>query len=85
MKAGNLMACDDCKTSIFRQKIGRCKRCMWQLALLSLIGWPLWWFLYGATPREVNSIALLFFCAAFSSLLLLHLVVLAVRRIQGRE
>ena len=79
------MACDDCNTSIFRQKIGRCKRCMWQLTLLSLIGWPLWWYLYSDAPREVNSIALLFFCSAFSGLLLLHLVVLVARRLLGLE
>jgi hypothetical protein len=58
---------------------------MWQLTLLSLIGWPLWWYLYSDTPREVNSIALLFFCSAFTGLLLLHLVVLVTRRLLGRE
>ncbi|PTA50646.1 DUF3624 domain-containing protein [Shewanella morhuae] len=79
------MSCDDCKTSIFRQKIGRCTRCMWQLTALSVISWPLWWFLYRDTPREVNSIALLFFCSAFSGLLALHLIVLAYRRLRGRE
>ena len=79
------MGCNDCNTSIFKQKIGRCQSCMWQLTGLSAIGWPLWWFLYWETPREVNSIALLFFCSAFTCLLLLHLVVLAVRWILGRK
>ncbi|MCS6135364.1 DUF3624 domain-containing protein [Shewanella baltica] len=78
------MSCGDCKTSIFRQKIGRCKRCMWQLTALSAIGWPLWWLYYDA-PRDVNSIALLFFCTAFTGLLALHLIVLAYRRLRGRE
>ncbi|MGL6011751.1 MAG: DUF3624 domain-containing protein [Shewanella oncorhynchi] len=78
------MSCGDCKTSIFRQKIGRCKRCMWQLTALSAIGWPLWW-LYRDAPRDVNSIALLFFCAAFTGLLALHLIVLAYRRLRGRK
>jgi len=45
----------------------------------------LWWYLYSDAPREVNSIALLFFCLAFSGLLLLHLVVLVARRMLGRE
>ncbi|MCS6178208.1 DUF3624 domain-containing protein [Shewanella baltica] len=79
------MSCSDCNTSIFRQKIGRCKRCMWQLTALSAIGWPLWWWLYYDAPREVNSIALLFFCTAFTGLLALHLIVLAYRRLRGRE
>ncbi|AVT46283.1 DUF3624 domain-containing protein [Shewanella baltica] len=78
------MSCSDCNTSIFRQKIGRCKRCMWQLTALSAIGWPLWWWLYYDAPREVNSIALLFFCTAFTGLLALHLIVLAYRRLRGR-
>ncbi|ABS07697.1 DUF3624 domain-containing protein [Shewanella baltica] len=79
------MSCGDCKTEIFRQKIGRCKRCMWQLTALSAIDWPLWWWLYYDAPREVNSIALLFFCTAFTGLLALHLIVLAYRRLRGRE
>ncbi|MCS6114744.1 DUF3624 domain-containing protein [Shewanella baltica] len=79
------MSCGDCKTEIFRQKIGRCKRCMWQLTALSAIGWPLWWWLYYDAPWEVNSIALLFFCTAFTGLLALHLIVLAYRRLRGRE
>lgn len=83
------MSCGDCdhtdvKQNIFRQKIGRCQRCMWQLTLLSVISWPLWWWLYRDTPREVNSITLLFFCAAFTGLLALHLIVLAYRRLSGR-
>ncbi|MCL1090983.1 DUF3624 domain-containing protein [Shewanella profunda] len=73
------MDCGECKTSIFRQKIGRCKRCMWQLTCLSAFGWPLWWYFYWDTPLDVNSIALLFFCCAFSGLLMLHLLVLVYR------
>ncbi|AEG12021.1 hypothetical protein Sbal183_1521 [Shewanella baltica OS183] len=79
------MSCSDCNTSIFRQKIGRCKRCMWQLTALSAIGWPLWCWLYYDAPRDVNSIALVFFCTAFTGLLALHLIVLAYRRLRGRE
>lgn len=79
------MGCNDCNTSIFKQKIGRCKSCMWQLTGLSAIGWPLWWYLYRDTPEDVSSIALLFFCSAFSGLLMLHLVVLIYRRSLGRE
>ncbi|NRB25569.1 DUF3624 domain-containing protein [Shewanella sp.] len=73
------MACNDCKSSIFKRKLGRCKTCMWQLAILSLIAWPLWWSLYVGTPYIVESIALLFFCISFTGLLLLHLILLGYR------
>ncbi|MGI1985810.1 DUF3624 domain-containing protein [Shewanella glacialipiscicola] len=67
----------------FRQKHD--ELCIRQLTVLSVISWPLWWFLYRDTPREVNSIALLFFCSVFTGLLALHLIVLAYRRLRGRE
>lgn len=68
------MACDDCISTVLKQKLGRCKRCMLQLLVLSLICWPLWFWLYSDSPRVVESIALLMFSAAFSGLLLLHLL-----------
>ncbi|MPY21276.1 DUF3624 domain-containing protein [Shewanella psychropiezotolerans] len=73
------MTCNSCESSIFRQKLGRCKACMWQLAILSVIAWPLWWFLYSERVSHVESIALLFFCISFTGLLLLHLLVLGYR------
>lgn len=78
------MICKGCDSSIFRQKIGRCKACMWQLTVLSLIGWPLWWLLYGDSPKQINAIALLFFCTAFTGLLALHLTVLGYRTLIER-
>ncbi|QFU21899.1 DUF3624 domain-containing protein [Shewanella eurypsychrophilus] len=79
------MACDNCLSSIYKQKIGRCKTCMWQLAILSLISWPLWWFLYSERVSHVESIALLFFCFSFTGLLLLHLIVLSYRLLTHRS
>lgn len=73
------MSCKSCNSTIFKQKIGRCKTCMWQLTVLSLISWPLWWLLYADSPKQINSIALLFFCTAFTGLLALHLIVLGYR------
>ncbi|WP_394388203.1 DUF3624 domain-containing protein [Shewanella woodyi] len=73
------MTCKNCNSSLFQQKIGRCISCMWQLTLLSLISWPLWWYFYADTPKQINSIALLFFCTAFTGLLSLHLLVLGYR------
>jgi hypothetical protein len=67
------MGCTDCRESRFRQKLGRCISCIRQLTLLSVIGWSLWFASYLDTPRSVESIALLFFCFAFSGLLLVHL------------
>ncbi|MGL6121950.1 MAG: DUF3624 family protein, partial [Shewanella sp.] len=52
---------------------------------LSAVGWPLWWFLYWDSPSQVNSIALLFFCLAFTGLLLLHLLVWGYRLSRGRQ
>ncbi|OBT11124.1 hypothetical protein A9267_00265 [Shewanella sp. UCD-FRSSP16_17] len=79
------MSCNDCEESIFKQKIGRCRACMMQLTVLSLICWPLWWWNYADNPTLVESIALLFFCIAFSGLLSLHLVVLIYRKLSAAE
>lgn len=79
------MACNQCSDSIFKQKIGRCKRCMLQLTILSLLTWPIWWYYFAATPKVVESIALLFFAISFSGLLVLHLLVWLYRRINANE
>lgn len=67
------MGCTDCRESRFRHKLGRCVSCMRQLTLLAVISWSLWLALFQDTPRQVESIALLFFCVAATGLLLLHL------------
>ncbi|NRD74794.1 DUF3624 domain-containing protein [Shewanella sp. VB17] len=77
------MACKRCNSSMFKQKIGRCKTCMWQLTVLSLISWSIWWFLYRDSPQAVNSIALLFFCCTFSGLLCLHLLVFSYNHLMA--
>ncbi|WP_351122451.1 DUF3624 domain-containing protein [Shewanella sp. T24-MNA-CIBAN-0130] len=79
------MPCNQCTDSVFKQKIGRCKRCMWQLTLLSLVTWPLWWYCYADTPKTVESIALLFFAVSFSGLLTLHLLVWTYRTLTQQE
>ncbi|MGI2171814.1 DUF3624 domain-containing protein [Shewanella sp. MF05960] len=79
------MACNQCTDSIFKQKIGRCKRCMLQLTVLSLLTWPMWWYYFIDTPKTVESIALLFFAISFSGLLVLHLLVWLYRRIMFNE
>ncbi|WP_299787086.1 DUF3624 domain-containing protein [uncultured Shewanella sp.] len=73
------MGCRFCYTSVFKEKIGRCKTCMLQLTILSLICWPLWYIFYYEQPLVVESIALLFFSVSFTGLLLLHLLVWGYR------
>ncbi|WP_445946819.1 DUF3624 domain-containing protein [Shewanella sp.] len=66
------MACGECQQSNFWEKLGRCTQCMWQLSVVSVLGWSAWRYFYRETPTQVESIALLFFCAAASILLLAH-------------
>ncbi|CAM2915116.1 DUF3624 domain-containing protein [Shewanella amazonensis] len=79
------MACNDCDSSVFRQKIGRCKRCMLMLTALCILGWPLWYLLFSEQITSVASLALLLFCFAWTGLLALHLLVWAWRTLWGRE
>ncbi|WP_392343608.1 DUF3624 domain-containing protein [uncultured Shewanella sp.] len=79
------MSCNQCTDSVFKQKIGRCKRCIWQLTALSLFTWPLWWYYYADTPKTVESIALLFFATSFTGLLILHLMAWAYRAVTKQQ
>ncbi|KGY10736.1 DUF3624 domain-containing protein [Vibrio sp. MarTm2] len=67
------MTCPYCKDNWFWQKIGRCKRCMDQLTVLSVLCWIVWWFLFKDNPKSIESIALLMAGFAFNALLALHL------------
>ncbi|MCW8329633.1 DUF3624 domain-containing protein [Photobacterium sp. SDRW27] len=70
------MGCRSCKkTSLIKQKLGRCRQCMLQLTLLSIISWGAWFYFYLPTPKVVGSITLLFAAATFSLLLAAHLIV----------
>ncbi|MBW8191046.1 DUF3624 domain-containing protein [Neiella marina] len=76
------MPCDECISTVFKRKLGRCKRCMWQLLILSLVCWPLWFVYYSDTPKVVESVALLLFSCVFTLLLLLHLLMWAILRVR---
>ncbi len=66
------MACRDCDNNIWKQKLGRCKRCMW-LNLLLLIGSALLsYFMLQQQPKSVQTIAILFTLFSSSLLMLLH-------------
>ncbi|MGF1691565.1 DUF3624 domain-containing protein [Photobacterium kagoshimensis] len=71
------MACSTCRDTHnrFKQKLGRCRQCMWQLTLLSLFSWTVWGYRYQAHPTSVESITLIFAASSFSLLLLAHFVV----------
>ncbi|MEJ2764534.1 DUF3624 domain-containing protein [Photobacterium sp. MCCC 1A19761] len=67
------MGCPHCHHSqAFRRKLGRCRRCILQLILLSTLSWCAWFYYYLPTPTQVESITLLFAASAFSLLLLAH-------------
>lgn len=79
------MACNTCKTTTaFREKLGRCRQCMWQLAILSAVSWAAWWHFYAAQPTIVESITLMFAASAFSLLLATHLLIACIRRLRGK-
>ncbi|MFB9213964.1 DUF3624 domain-containing protein [Vibrio sinaloensis] len=68
------MTCPYCKNNHwFWKKIGRCKRCMDQLTVLSVLCWIVWWWLFRDNPKSIESIALLMAGFAFNGLLALHL------------
>lgn len=70
--------CKDASLSI-RAKLGRCKRCMIQLAVMNLVLWPIWFIGFSDTPKSIESITLLFGAGASAILLSLHLILMPFR------
>ena len=68
------MACTNCDDNIWKQKLGRCKRCMWLNFLLLVVSAGLSFYMWQTEPKSVQTIALLFalFCSAL--LMLLHTI-----------
>lgn len=67
------MSCNNCDQHWFWKKIGRCNRCMKQLAVLCAAVW-VFWFSWGSEHiRQIETIAILCFGIAFHGLLLAHL------------
>ncbi|MGF1768716.1 DUF3624 domain-containing protein [Enterovibrio makurazakiensis] len=71
--------CQDASLSI-RAKLGRCKRCMIQLAVMNLLLWPIWLLWFSDTPKSIESITLLFAAGACALLLSLHLILMPFRK-----
>ncbi|WP_028863184.1 DUF3624 domain-containing protein [Psychromonas aquimarina] len=77
------MACKFCRESLFREKLGRCKRCMWlNLGLLIFSGGG-WYLLQQSGPRQVETIALLLTFSGALLLMLLHIGAYIYYRLQG--
>ncbi|WP_375321292.1 DUF3624 domain-containing protein [Aliivibrio logei] len=74
------MACQTCRTDIFKQKLGRCLRCMKQLTFLSIGGWLTWLEFFQATPYQIEAIATFMVSLAFTGLLALHLLMMSYYR-----
>ena len=73
-KAGGMMACNNCASNIWKQKLGRCKRCMWlNFTLLWLTGIAVY-FMVLEQPKSVQTIALLFAFFANALLMFSHCV-----------
>ncbi|MEI6897130.1 MAG: DUF3624 domain-containing protein [Psychromonas sp.] len=68
------MACTDCSSNIWTQKLGRCKRCMWINFILLLFSAMGSYFMLQEQPRSVQTIALLFTLFLSGLLMLLHCV-----------
>lgn len=68
------MACKGCDESIWKQKLGRCKRCMWLNFILLLFSAVAAYVMFQEQPKSVQSIALLFTLFISALLMFLHLV-----------
>ena len=68
------MACTVCDHNIWKQKLGRCKRCMWFNFVLLLVtagfSYPMW----QTDPKSVQTIAMLFALVASAVLMFLHVI-----------
>ena len=67
------MACTDCD-SVWKQKLGRCKRCMWFTFILLILSTIGSYFMFQTDPKSVQTIALLFTLFFSALLMLLHSV-----------
>lgn len=66
------MACTGCDNNVWKQKLGRCKRCMWFNFILLLGSSVFSYYMMQSEPKSVQTIALLFAFFASAILMLLH-------------
>ncbi|MDD9175728.1 DUF3624 domain-containing protein [Aliivibrio finisterrensis] len=79
------MSCKTCRSDIFKQKLGRCPRCMKQLTFLSIGGWLTWLEFFQATPYQIEAIATFMISSAFTGLLALHLLLMGYYRLASKK
>ncbi|MEW7866748.1 DUF3624 family protein [Aeromonas diversa] len=77
------MSCDACLSDAIKAKLGRCRTCAIQCALVGG-GGTLAWYWFGA-DTSVNALTGALFALAGWGVLLLHLLVFLWRRLSGRE
>lgn len=68
------MACTNCDNNIWKQKLGRCKRCMWLNFALLVVSACGAFFMWESEPKSVETIALLFALFSSALLMLLHTI-----------
>lgn len=66
------MGCQACTGSEFWQKLGRCRRCIRQLSVLSPLGWISWFIFYRHSPTTIEAITLFVAASSMTLLLLAH-------------
>lgn len=80
-----MSSCKHCDENLLREKLGRCRRCVW-LSLLLALSCSLGWLLLQHTDAEyVQQVAALFGAVFAVLLFCAHLVVGGYYRITGQE
>lgn len=79
------MSCQLCTADLFREKLGRCKRCLWINVALLLISGGGWFLLFQSSPRQVATIALLMTFIGSFVLLLLHIIAFIYYRLADKQ
>lgn len=79
------MACQLCTADLFREKLGRCKRCFWINVALLLISGAGWLLLFQTDSRHVATIALLMTFIASFVLLILHIIAFIYYRLVNKQ
>lgn len=78
------MACTDCKHNIWKQKLGRCQRCMWFNFILLLVTGGFSYSMWQTDPKSVQTIAMLFALVASATLMLLHVIAFLYYRLKKK-
>ncbi|WP_108652637.1 DUF3624 domain-containing protein [Dongshaea marina] len=79
------MSCRYCLSDLFREKLGRCRACMLQCLVGSLICWGLFLWQALESMTSVEAIAALMFAILFSLLLLAHGIAWCWYRLRDRS